>query len=216
MEAACAPNLIELLAQAPHPGTDHSPVGLDLRFARTAKKTESTALPFQVSPTADKATLLIIEMSEFHLQTAFRRCRALAKNFKNQAGAIDNLALQPLFEIALLNGGQRTIDNNQFGFILEAGRFDPFDLTFTEQGAGPDFAHRNDKAFRDFDTDRQRKATGFLQTRFRIDAIGPAPDIRACDKGTRTARDLTHQIIGEAQASASSSESPVRSTCVAG
>ena len=54
-------------------------------------------------------------MRQFHLQRAFRRAGALAKDFQNQPGAIDHLGLQQFFKIALLHRGNGAIDDDHFG-----------------------------------------------------------------------------------------------------
>src|SRR5947209_11084183 len=102
MQSARALYLFELALDPRHPLLDETPVGFDLRLARTAEKAEATALALQVGPGANKTRFLITEMCEFDLQRAFARARPLAEDFKDQPGAVDDLGLEGALEIALL------------------------------------------------------------------------------------------------------------------
>jgi hypothetical protein len=217
MQTAGPANLFKLFTETPHPSPDHASVGLDLGFTRAAEKSETTALTLKVCPTTDQTALLVIEMRQLNLQTPFGSCSAFSENFEDQASAIDNLTLQPLFQIALLDRGQRAIDDNQLGIFLQAGRLDPVDLSFPKQRSGADFAYGDDKAFGHHNANGESQIGRFLQPGLGINTVSPPADIRAHDDGTRTACDLAYQIFGrKAQPSESSSESPVKSTWVAG
>ena len=50
---------------------DQPPNHNKLRFAGAAKKTNSAALPFKVSPKANQPAALLVEMGEFYLKGAF-------------------------------------------------------------------------------------------------------------------------------------------------
>lgn len=163
MEAARAADLFELLAQAAHAVADLPTVGFDLGFARAAKEAKTTALTLKVSPGPYKATGLVIQMREFDLKTPFGGGGAFAKDFKNQAGTVDDLALQPIFEIALLDGRKRTVDDDQFGVGLVARNADTLDLTFSEQRGRTDGADREDEGINYLDADGAGQPLPFFE-----------------------------------------------------
>jgi hypothetical protein len=117
MYAAGALYLRQFTAQACHPFPDHPPVGLDLCFARTAKEAEAAALPFQVGPTAHQTPCLIVQVSKLYLQSPFCSRGTFAEYFKDQAGAINNLGLNPVLQIALLHGRQPAVNDQQFSLV---------------------------------------------------------------------------------------------------
>ncbi len=58
------------------------------------------------------------QLRQLHLQFAFETAGALGENIQNQSGAIHHPALQEGFQIALLAGAQRMIENRQFRPVL--------------------------------------------------------------------------------------------------
>src|SRR5690606_1995143 len=80
-----------------------TPVRLDLCFTGTAEETKTAPLALQVGPTADKATLLVIEMSKLDLQRTFPRMRPLPEYLEDESRAVDDLCLPLLLKIALLH-----------------------------------------------------------------------------------------------------------------
>ena len=158
MQAAGLANLLEFLAQAAHTLADHSAVGFDLRLARTAEKTEATALAFEVSPATYEPALLIVQMRQLYLQAPFGGRSTLPEYFENQSGSIDDLARKLVFEITLLDRGKGPVHHHQFGFVLFASNGDVVDLPGPEQQIGSHLPYRQHEAFRDRNTDGKRKA----------------------------------------------------------
>jgi hypothetical protein len=128
--------LIQFPPDLGHAIADHAPVGLDLRFARATQEAEAATLPLKVRPAAHQPPRLIVKMSEFDLKSTLIGCRALAKDFQDKAGAINHLGLGRLFQIALLNGTERIIDDDQLGFFHPRQGSDLFDLAAAEQRRG--------------------------------------------------------------------------------
>ena len=215
MEGTGLANLLELLAQPPHTLADHAAVSLDLCLTGATEEAETTTLAFKVGPAAHEAALLIVEMRQFDLQPPFGRRRSFTEDFEDQPGSVDDLAFQLLFEIALLDRRKCAIDNDQLRLVLLAQGCDIRHLARAEQRVRTHIAHGNNRAFSDFDTDREGESYCLLKPLRGIEVIGLLADIRAHDKGARTARYLVHQMVVEAQSS-SPSQSPDRSSGVAG
>lgn len=168
-----------------------------------------------MSPAANEAALLVIEVGEFHLQPPLGRSRSLPENLEDQAGAVDHFALQPVFQIALLNGRKRAIHHNQVSIFLFAPNGYAVDLTGTEQRAWLAVADRQDERIGNDYADRQRQPARFFQPRLRFEIVACSANIRANDYRPRTARNFAKQVVIEAQSS-SPSQSSLKSTCVAG
>src|SRR5690606_7097691 len=96
---------------------DGPPVGLDLGLARTADKTEATSLAFEVGPCADQAGALIGKRRHLDLKHALAGARAVREDLEDEAGAVQQLQPPFLFEVALLNGRDRTVDKDQPDFL---------------------------------------------------------------------------------------------------
>lgn len=106
---------------------------------------------------------LVIKMRQFDLQPALGRRGALPKNLEDQAGPIDDLALQPIFQVALLDRGKGTIDDDQLGLLHLAVCRDVLDLPFPEQGSGTGIADRHDDRIDNDQTDGKGKAFSFFK-----------------------------------------------------
>src|SRR5690606_11031098 len=182
---------------------------------RAPEEPEAAALALQVRPRSHEAALLVIEVCEFDLQAPFGSRRTLAEYLENQTGPIGHLALQRLFQIALLDRRQRAVDDDQLGLVLLTGDRDILDLPRPEERARPYLAHGQDEGFGDDDPDREREPTCLGEARLGIEIVMLPAYVRAHDKGPRTAGHLTEKVVVEAQSS-SPSQSSLRSTGVAG
>ena len=113
LQAPARDDRLELALDLGDAVADHPPVGLDLRLAGAAEEAEAAALALKMGPAADQPALLVVEMRQLDLQRAFPRLRALAEDLEDQAGAVDDLGLPGLLEIALLDRGQRVVDDTR-------------------------------------------------------------------------------------------------------
>ena len=144
MQAAGAPDLLQILLQADDAVGDQAAVGLDLRLAGATQEAEAAALPFKVGPGPHQAAALVVQMGEFHLQGAFLGAGALTEDIQDQAGAIDDLAAPGALQIALLHRGQRGVHHRDRDIpclqrlVLRRG------LALAQQGRGPPGAERQD------------------------------------------------------------------------
>ena len=218
MQTARPPNLIEIAPDLGHTIADQPAVGLNLRFARTAQKPETAALAFQVGPTAHQSPGLIIEMGEFDLHPPLGGRGTLAKDFEDQPGAVDHLALELFLKVALLHRGQRAVDDDQFGLMQFARGGDILDLAFAKQRRRSRIADRHGIGVGDHDPDRQCQPPRLFDARIGVRTARPPAKFRAHDHRPDTPGHFTHFIVGKTQDSdpSSPSHSPVKSTGVSG
>ena len=116
MQLARALDAFELGLDALDAVLDHAAVGLELRLAGAAEKAEAAALALEMRPRAHQPALLVIQMRVLDLQRAFARARAAAEDFQDQPGAVDDLRVPGLFQIALLHRRDRAVHHHDGGF----------------------------------------------------------------------------------------------------
>ncbi|MNN74372.1 hypothetical protein D3C81_1905630 [compost metagenome] len=68
-----------------------------------------------MGPCADQTRAFIVQPGQFNLQPALLGPRATSENLEDQAGAVDDLHLPRLFQIALLHRGQVVVDDHGLG-----------------------------------------------------------------------------------------------------
>ena len=199
MQAACAFHLFEFAPKLSDPVADQTAVGLDLGFAWPTKEAEAAALAFQMGPAAHKTASLIIKMCEFDLQAAFGGRCTFSENLEDKPGAIYHFALQLVFEIALLDGGQYAIDDDQFSLTHGACRSNVQNLPFAKQCCSARFADGNYKCVSHNNADGERKAPRLLQPAFCV-ATAARTELRTHDYSARTPRNLAFGFFPVSQA----------------
>ena len=118
VKLAGAAHLLQFLLELDDLFLQQPAVGFDLGFTRTTHEACTTTLTFQVGPAANQPALLIVQMRKLDLQRAFLGGSTAAEDFQDETGPVDDLAVPFLFQIALLNRGQRMIDDDQTGIVL--------------------------------------------------------------------------------------------------
>ncbi len=113
MQGAGALDAVELALQPRDALADQPAVDFELALAGAAKKAEAAALAFEMGPRPHQPRALIGQRRQFDLQAALMGARALAEDFEDQAGAVDDLGLPASFEIALLHRRQRAVDDDE-------------------------------------------------------------------------------------------------------
>jgi hypothetical protein len=165
MQRARALYLVEFTANLRHPVADHASVGLDLRFARTAEEAEATALPLEVGPAPHQPARLIFEVCKLNLKLPLCSRRALAEDFEDEAGSVDHLGADFLFQILLLDGRQRGIDDQQARALLLCALGNLFNLPLAEKRRRARRAHPKRPRRHDLNSDRFGQTLRLLDAR---------------------------------------------------
>lgn len=164
MQTTCAPNLLQLFFDPADPVREHSLICFDLRFARSTKEAEATALTLKMGPQTYKTRALIFEMGQFDLQHTLSGGGTGAENIKDQTRPIHDLAPQRLFQIALLPRRQAGIDNDDINLIQLHGFSKLFNLPATQQRCRATRPKQNCRLPNDHQSDGGCKTDRFFQT----------------------------------------------------
>ena len=90
---------------------DAAAVGLELRFAGTAGA-DAAAQPGHFGAPAGQPGQQVVELRQFHLQAAFAGSGPGSEDVEDELGAIDDLGIEGLLEVALLGGGQVVVEDD--------------------------------------------------------------------------------------------------------
>jgi hypothetical protein len=99
-----------------------------------------------------------IWVRQFDLQRALARCRPFPEDVQDQARPVDDLAAPGAFQVALLDRGQRGIDNGDRHLVLGQRTGLARDLPVPQQGGRSAHAQREDGGMYDDQADGGRKA----------------------------------------------------------
>lgn len=107
-------------------------------------------------------------MCQFNLQRTFPGLCPFTENFKDQRRAVNHFQIKRLFQIALLDRGQGSIDDQQFD-PAGGGRFaKTSDHPFAEISVGTNLPQPDNFGKCHLQIDRRRQPDGFLQPLLRI------------------------------------------------
>jgi hypothetical protein len=163
MKGTRALHLLQLPADLCHTVADQPPVGLDLRFARTAKETKTTPLALKVRPAAHETARLVVEMREFHLQPPLRSDGTLTENLENKARPVDHFRADFFLKVLLLDRRQRRIDDEEASAVRLClfGNF--LHLPLAKQGRRPGRTNPERPGGHDVDPDCSGETFGFIE-----------------------------------------------------
>ena len=163
MERARAPHLLQVFADAHDLVLKRTPVSFDLGLAGAAQKSDTATLAFKMRPAADQAALLVGQMGQFNLEAPFPRLGSFPKNLKNEAGTIQNLDVPGLFQVALLPGGKRMVDDCNVGLFCCRNATYLFYFAGSKKCCRSRFANRHNAACADIQSDGLGKPNSFRQ-----------------------------------------------------
>lgn len=78
----------------------------------------------------------MLELRQFNLQLAFPRAGPLREDVENQRGAVQNLELEKLLQVAGLRGGKLIVENDRVHVVLFAERGEFARFAFADVGGG--------------------------------------------------------------------------------
>src|SRR5262245_24970045 len=165
VELARALDAFELALDARDAFADDAAVRFELRLARAAEEAEAAALALEMRPRAHEAALLVVQMRELDLQRALARVRAFAENFQDQAGAVDDLGVPRLFQIALLHRRDDAIHHHQRRLQALGKPGNLLDLALAQVGRRPDLVERHQAGLDHVEIDGPGQTHRLLQAR---------------------------------------------------
>ena len=78
----------------------------------------------------------MLELGQFHLQLTLVALGALGEDVEDQAGAVQHADIEALFQVALLGGGQRMIEDDDFELVVLHGQADLIRLAAADEVSG--------------------------------------------------------------------------------
>ncbi len=94
MQIPRPPNRLQFALQAENLLLQQSAIRLDLCFTRTAKEAGTAPLTLEMCPGPDQTPLLIVQVSEFHLERALLGPRTPTEDLEDQTGTSRTLELR--------------------------------------------------------------------------------------------------------------------------
>ena len=152
--------LHEPLLEQLDPLAEQPPVGLELRLARAAQA-DAALLALEVGPAAHQARGEMLELRELDLQLALVAARALREDVEDEARAVDDAALEPPLEVALLRGRELMVEDDDARAGVRARSRNLVDLARSgeQRGVGAGAPALHDRAHVDAGTRSELGAT---------------------------------------------------------
>ncbi len=114
------PHLLDLALDRLDARANAPAIGLELRFAGAARA-DAAAEPRQRRPRSGEPRQQVFQLRQLHLPLAFTRSRAAREDVEDQLRSIDDLALEPVLELAQLAGRQLVVEDDHVHVGFGAG-----------------------------------------------------------------------------------------------
>ena len=134
--------LLELATQLGDAVVDPAAVRLELRLTGTATTDAlaagraATGLPGQLATPAAQALRLVPQLREFDLRLALGALGVLGEDVEDQRGAVDDLHLRPVLQVAQLAGRKLAVADDGVGAGGGDGVVQLVDLAASDEGRG--------------------------------------------------------------------------------
>ena len=115
---------------------NHAAVQLNLRFAGAAARAYAALLALQVAPAAHQARGQVLQAGQLHLQLALVAAGALREDVQNDQRAVIDGQPDGLFQIALLHGRERLIEQHLLCAMLNGQHADFLGLAAAHEQGG--------------------------------------------------------------------------------
>src|SRR5262245_5384012 len=126
-------------------------------------------------PRSDEPALLILKMRKLDLEHAFAGVGATAEDLKNESGPVDNLGIPSAFEIALLDGCELRVDDDEVSLPLLDFAGDFGDLARANESCRSRFGKWRDQLSGDLNLNRLGELNSLLKTGCGVPFAGLAP-----------------------------------------
>ena len=136
LRGALLAHRVEFHADAVDALGDFAPVRFELRFTLAAPHANAAGLTRQVTPVTREPRQQMFELRELHLQLALPRACALREDVEDERGAVENLALENLLQIARLRPAQIVVEDDRVHVQLFALFGKLHRLAAADEGAG--------------------------------------------------------------------------------
>ncbi len=137
IQVAVGPDVLNLLLETVNLAADEASVGLQLGLTG-APGAYASSEPFKVFPLARESGEEVFMLGKLDLESALSGAGPGGKDVEDESGAVDNLALESVFEDPLLRGRKLVIHDNRLVAKLTFKGLDFFQFALTEIGlAGP-------------------------------------------------------------------------------
>ena len=108
----------------------------------------------------------VLELGHLHLQLALSGLGVLGKDIEDELGAVEDLALRDLAQIALLRRGQLLVKDQRRGVLLQSQDFELGQFAAPQDKLGVDSGHTLHHLPHDFQPGRSRQLRQFGQGSF--------------------------------------------------
>jgi len=170
---AAPPHLLDVGADRVNARADAPAIGFELRFTG-ASRADAAAEPRQRVARADQPRQQVLQLRELDLQLAFPRPRAPREDVENELRAIDDLAIDLLFDLPQLRRRQLVVEDDDVDAGFGARGGERLDFARAEERGRIRFGPFLQHAQHDVGARRLREAGQFVERPLGLEPPRPA------------------------------------------